>query len=224
MYMPKDKFNKYIGGDDILTIKPIFVVTLNIIILIVYVFIIICLYKFSTNYKANLILFILLGIVSFFKIPFISWGTLNMFKPLISIFTKNNNQINYPTTTVRLISFIILFLCTILQFITTILITIIIYRNPSDDNSFVLTVTNNENFKYYLMYYIYTIVYDIIVSFVLTLPLTDEEITKKSYIFYYISILFSVPYLVSYSYKLFIYCFSIYSNVIINKNPLYQGN
>ena len=215
--MSKNKIKK--GGDSQLDIKrtPIYILTLNILMIVSHFFIFIYLYKNSLKYNVILYLFISLVIVSFFTIIFILWGT------YIYLPSSNFPEKNDPVGFARIISYFLLACFGIFQFISTILCVNVINNRVPNDNSFILTVSNALNLLNYEIYYLTTYVAIIVLAVIIITPISKTNINRDK-ITYYLLLFASITTLVYLSYKTFIHCFSIYSNVVLKKNPLYQGN
>jgi len=208
--------------------SPIYILSLNIFMLMSHLFIFINLYNNSVEYNIILYLFIALIIVSFFTIVFIIWGIFNTY-PIFNVFDNKNTENNIfmdekdPTMIARFISFILLTCCGFLQFIGTTFFVDIINNRVSHDNSFVLTVSNALNFTNYEITYLIAYVAIIVVAMVIITPISKTNINRDK-ITYYFLLIITTCIMLYLSYSTFMYCFSIYSNVILRKNPLYQGN
>jgi hypothetical protein len=207
---------------------PIYILTLNIFMLASHLFIFINLYNNNIEYNITLYLFIALIIVSFFTIVFIIWGILNIY-PIFDIFDDKNTENNIfmdekdPTMITRFVSFILLTCCGLLQFIGSAFFVNVINNRVSHDNSFLLTVNNAMNLSDYEISYLKTYIAIIVVAMVIITPISNTNINRDK-ITYYFLLTITTSIMIYLSYKTFMYCFSIYSNVILKKNPLYQGN
>jgi len=186
-----------------------------------HIAIFVCLFMYKNLFNIVFSMFITLLVVSFFTCMF------NLFilpNPLGKFFMDAfTGIIVMPEWTrkniIHLAIASVLFISQILQFIsTTLLVTVFNSRRPPT-NTFKLTIQNSDNLFMYEFLYIFTflfsVLYYVIMMFIGNLT-TDNNMMYGLAVVASILLLFLVG-------ITFYYAYSIYYNVIIKKNQLYQG-
>jgi len=236
--MSKNKKNGGVGGEvpiDTTSLNngtpPIFMLIFNLICLIINSVILNYLFN-NTIYSTIYILFIILTIVSFFTVCAMVLGVINIKQYIKNLKSPNQGDFgndipekdNDSTSLPRNIGLFVLGCGGLLQFISTILFVIVLSNRKSPDNSFNLTTTNDSNLYNYELSYIINYICMICLAIIIIIPIANNgKITSFDTNTYFMILLFSVGAVFIFSYNVFNYCFSIYSNTMIKGNQLYKG-
>jgi hypothetical protein len=212
---------------------PIFILIFNLICFVINFVILNYLFN-NTIYSTIYILFIILTIASFFTVCAIVLGVINIKEYIKNLKSPNEGDFgnspdnqsndNDSTSLARNIALFVLGSGGILQFISTILFVIVLSNRKSADNSFHLTASHHSNLYNYELSYIMNYICMICLAIIIIIPITtNDKASSYDTQTYFMILLFSVGVVCVFSYNVFNYCFSIYSNTMIKGNQLYKG-
>jgi len=179
---------------------------LNILTFSSHIFIFLLLFKYGNLFNVFFLMCICLIIVSFFSFTFLMYSV-----AIKSFCTNTGSQI----TNYTFLPMVMIFISSLLQFISSTLIVTIFDKNRPPSNNFTLTSENTSYLFNYEMFYIFTYIVSIILFILLA-------IHKDKFVSNMLLTVFSILLGVLAGY-MFYYAYIFYWYVIVKKNQLYSG-